>query len=500
MTGRILINYRREDSLGSAGRLYDRLEDHFSRESVFMDVDAIEPGMDFVDVIERAISNCAVFIAVIGPDWVTVTDSEGNRRLDDPGDFVRIEIAAALDRDIRVIPVLVEMAAMPHIDDLPDDLKPLARRNAIEISHTRFDMDANRLISAIERVLEQMESNKKATESEKGRLVTEKAKADKIIAEEVELVRLASEKADQKQVELGKAEREKIVGGKKEIREKPRSKRPSVWVWIAGVGTLGVVVLGMIILGYVITNTAGWSGGNNITPESILIPEETIFLTETPYAGTHSESDDEIVVAPTFTTTSFPTLTQSPTNSIITNENASNLGEIKLLAEGLVEIFSVAWSPNGELVAALSKDNVRDEFFVYIWNIDDFGLIDKISSAQVDNIVWSPNSTKLGWGGWSGMWVWDVYSGRKSWESSDHVGKIDWSLIEEKIITYYDGKILSYDAETGEQEKKFGYYSRIEDIVWSPDGSMVASVGCDWKDDSTAKRVLDPPQNSKSLI
>ena len=227
MTGRILINYRREDSLGSAGRLYDRLEDHFSRESVFMDVDAIEPGMDFVDVIERAISNCAVFIAVIGPDWVTVTDSEGNRRLDDPGDFVRIEIAAALDRDIRVIPVLVEMAAMPHIDDLPDDLKPLARRNAIEISHTRFDMDANRLISAIERVLEQMESNKKATESEKGRLVTEKAKADKIIAEEVELVRLASEKADQKQVELGKAEREKIVGGKKEIREKPRSKRPS---------------------------------------------------------------------------------------------------------------------------------------------------------------------------------------------------------------------------------------------------------------------------------
>ncbi len=164
MSGRILINYRREDSLGSAGRLYDRMVDHLSREQVFMDVDAIEPGVDFVEVIEHAIKNCDVFLAVIGPNWLTVTDDEGKRRLDNPNDFVRLEIAAALERGIRIIPVLVKGATMPRSIELPDNLKPLARRNALEISHTRFDTDADRLVRAIERAFHQLEISEKATE------------------------------------------------------------------------------------------------------------------------------------------------------------------------------------------------------------------------------------------------------------------------------------------------------------------------------------------------
>lgn len=174
MKGQILINYRREDSLGSTGRLYDRFIEHFSREQVFMDVDAIEPGVDFIEVIEQAVASCEVFIAVIGPHWISVTDKKGQRRLENPEDFVRLEIVSALERNIRVIPVLVEGAKMPKASDLPIPLKPLARRNAIEISHARFDIDANRLIQAIERTFDQIERAKIAKEAAKRKKEEEK--------------------------------------------------------------------------------------------------------------------------------------------------------------------------------------------------------------------------------------------------------------------------------------------------------------------------------------
>src|SRR5882724_5887907 len=103
-----------------------------------MDIDTIEPGLDFVEVIEQAVSSCDVLVALIGRQWLTITDNSGRRRLYNPEDFVRLEIAAALARNIRVIPALVQGARMPHSTDLPDVLKMLARRNAHEISDRRF--------------------------------------------------------------------------------------------------------------------------------------------------------------------------------------------------------------------------------------------------------------------------------------------------------------------------------------------------------------------------
>lgn len=135
---RIFISYRRDDSGGWAGRLYDRLSQHFRRENVFMDIDTIEPGLDFVEVIEQAVGSCDALIALIGKQWLTITDAAGQRRLDNPEDFVRLEIAAALARNIRLIPALVQGARMPGSTDLPDVLKMLARRNAHEISDRRF--------------------------------------------------------------------------------------------------------------------------------------------------------------------------------------------------------------------------------------------------------------------------------------------------------------------------------------------------------------------------
>src|SRR5205085_8407252 len=109
---KIFISYRRDDSAGHAGRLFDRLNEHFGHERLFMDVDHIEPGEDFVQVIEAAVASSAVLLAIIGRHWLTTGDATA-RRLDNPNDFIRLEIATALARNIRVIPVLVQDASMP---------------------------------------------------------------------------------------------------------------------------------------------------------------------------------------------------------------------------------------------------------------------------------------------------------------------------------------------------------------------------------------------------
>ena len=147
--GSIFLSYRREDSEGQAGRLYDDLVAVFGSDSVFMDVAAIQPGRDFRKSIDQSLNSCGVFLSLIGRSWLTAKDPSGQRRLDDPADFVRIETAAALKRDIPVIPVLVQGASAPKSDQLPDDLKELAFRNAVELTHARWDSDIEVLIKAL---------------------------------------------------------------------------------------------------------------------------------------------------------------------------------------------------------------------------------------------------------------------------------------------------------------------------------------------------------------
>jgi hypothetical protein len=114
MTSKVFISYRRDDSAGSAGRLHDRLALEFGRDLLFMDVDAIPLGLNFVKVLHEEVAKCNVLLAVIGPNWLSARDDQGNRRLDDPHDFVRVEIAAALQRDIPVIPILLDGAKVPR--------------------------------------------------------------------------------------------------------------------------------------------------------------------------------------------------------------------------------------------------------------------------------------------------------------------------------------------------------------------------------------------------
>ena len=149
MPGGVFISYRREDSPGAAGRVYDRLVSRLGRERVFFDIDSIVLGVDFVEVLSRSLGKCDALVAVIGRNWVSSANKDNRRQLDDPIDYVRIEIEAALERGIPVIPVLVDGANMPTPEDLPNGLKKLTRRNGIEVSHTRFDFDVERLTHAL---------------------------------------------------------------------------------------------------------------------------------------------------------------------------------------------------------------------------------------------------------------------------------------------------------------------------------------------------------------
>jgi TIR domain len=149
MAAKVFISYRRGDSARYAGRVMDRLDRELGRYLVFIDVDAIPLGTNFSEVLHEEIAKCGVLLAVIGPNWLDARDEHGNPRLDDPNDFVRIEIAAALQRNIPVIPILLDGATIPKASQLPEDLKELALRNGLDIRHASFHDDMDRLIRGL---------------------------------------------------------------------------------------------------------------------------------------------------------------------------------------------------------------------------------------------------------------------------------------------------------------------------------------------------------------
>src|SRR6476646_580200 len=145
------ISYRREDAAGYAGRLRESLERRIGAHRVFRDVDALLPGQDFVQAIEARLAECRVMLGVIGREWLDARSAGGARRLDDAYDFVRLEIAAGLARpDVLVVPVLVEGAAMPSAVDLPENIRPLARRHAVSIRDETWDADVDCLFGVID--------------------------------------------------------------------------------------------------------------------------------------------------------------------------------------------------------------------------------------------------------------------------------------------------------------------------------------------------------------
>ena len=146
----IFISYRRDDSRWQARLLYDALTKVLSPDRVFMDIDSIKPGDDFVEILEGWVQRCDILLALIGAGWVNATDPKtGKRRLDNPSDFVRIEVREALKRNIPVVPVLLDGASLPDAEELPDELKKLVRRQAQVVDFRTFDADVAMLIKRL---------------------------------------------------------------------------------------------------------------------------------------------------------------------------------------------------------------------------------------------------------------------------------------------------------------------------------------------------------------
>jgi TIR domain len=146
---KIFVSYRREDAAGHAGRIYDAIVARFGERNVFMDVD-LAPGVDFIDRITEAVDDSDVLLVIIGPQWATVSREGGQPRLADPGDYVRLEVETALGRpELKVIPLLVAGARMPDPDDLPESMRALSRRNALELTDARWRYDVGRLVNTL---------------------------------------------------------------------------------------------------------------------------------------------------------------------------------------------------------------------------------------------------------------------------------------------------------------------------------------------------------------
>jgi hypothetical protein len=146
---RIFVSYRREDAAGQAGRLHDALVARFGEESVFHDVSAIRPGEDFRDALARAVADCDVMLVVVGPRWASVSGSEGQPRLFDLQDYVRLEVATALGSGKRIIPVTVAGADLPEAASLPDELRPLLTRQSVELRDTNWRTDFEALLGSL---------------------------------------------------------------------------------------------------------------------------------------------------------------------------------------------------------------------------------------------------------------------------------------------------------------------------------------------------------------
>jgi TIR domain len=161
MATKVFISYRRDDSAGHAGRVHDRLEREFGRDLLFMDVDSVPLGVNFVAVLSEEVAKCDVLLAVIGPNWLNARDEDGSRRLDNPHDFVRVEIGAALQRSIPVIPILLDGAKVPKANQLPKELEELSLRNGLDVRHASFHNDVDRLIRGLKEQLPEADAEKR---------------------------------------------------------------------------------------------------------------------------------------------------------------------------------------------------------------------------------------------------------------------------------------------------------------------------------------------------
>lgn len=500
--GRIFISYRRIDSAGYAGRIYDRFVAYFGEDAIFMDVDTIEGGTDFIKTLEEAVQCCDVLIALIGRQWLNIRDKGGERRLDNPEDFVRIEIATALKRNIRVIPVLVDGIDMPQPTDLPENLKALARRNALQVNHQSFNPDVYRLIEHSKSALDEAEESRvrkvqalqvarekaeseaaekaareKAEQKAKETAEREAAKRARLEADEQAKQKAAKEEVEQREeyekLTKEKEAREKVAREKKERetfeKTKSRATKPNLVEQKTAIGThpvqrkpaipvafwaIGFVAV-IFALGMLVTN----GGNQTASPTYTMLIEASKTATEAMIPSTTNLAEN--------TTTPVETVLASETPSPFAeigymqgyeSSLALYVGSVNRIPSKVVDKQldardgRIAVSENGQYLA-WSGDGII--YYINLFTGEEGPLVSSVFQRDYQNLAWSPD------GGYVFALVHGEYTTAQWWQSS----------------TYHywtKGYIISTaNLEVTEVFDKTDYHS-IKNPRWSPNNKGLA--------------------------
>ena len=441
--GGVFISYRREEAAGHAGRLRDRLIARFGENQVFMDVDAIEPGLDFAEEIAAAVESCQILLAVIGKEWLAASDNEGRRRLDDPDNLVRLEIEAALKRNTRVIPVLVGGAAMPRRKDLPDPVGSLARRHAHELSHSRFDYDAEQLLEIIEKVLGGI------SDGAANKVTLDYGRRVHAVAFSPDGHLLATAGDDD-------AARIWDLSTRKEIARLTHA--PDSWLWAVTFSPDGHLLA---------------TGGDDNTARLWNLPslEEKARLQ-------HKDS----VLA----------LAVSPDGDLLAAGIRDGTVHIWSIATGREvlrfvhedRVNAVAFSPDGRWLATGSADTRAR-----IWDIaTGREVLRFVHEDRVNAVAFSPDGRWLATGGAdTRARIWDIATGRETafrYSHGDWVRSIAFSPDTRLLATGSDDRTVRlWDLLTGQEAARFTHDDLVRSVIFSADGRRLASGS----DDKTAQ-------------
>ena len=466
---RVFISYRREDSIAYAGRIFDRLTSQFGVSNVFMDVDALEPGVDFVEVLQGALESCDVLLAVIGRIWLTARDPAGRPRLSDPDDFVAREIAAALERpDIRVIPVLVGGARMPQSAELPDRLSGLTRRQALTIPDIGFHQTLGRLIESIERAGQERLARQKAQAAERAdqeRLAREKALAAER-ADQERMARqkaLAAERADQERMARQKAQAVVADGLAKRSDGSPGSPtRHGSKPRPVRVVTIFVVAASLGIWWYthtrprspVATSKATETNKGFTSPKSSQNSSESALRPPAVQSATVGVLPEKSSVSSSSETTPQYLLPPPKKGFVASSSETSSLATPEYVFDRSFDTKGVplAVTEDGKYLAA------GDSSYT-IWETLTGTLVTTLEgrSNYVSSLSFSPDRRYLAAGvSSSSIRIWDLAPGR---DASSKTGTIT------------AGRALP---------PLTGHKSEVDSVAFSPDSRLLASGGADW--------------------
>ncbi|MCW5950888.1 MAG: toll/interleukin-1 receptor domain-containing protein [Propionibacteriaceae bacterium] len=280
--GRIFISYRRQETAWPARQLYEALCERYGASQVFKDVDNIAPGEDFVERVSSTVTSCQVLIAMLGPRWADIADDDGNRRIDDPDDFVRLEVGTALSRGVLVVPILVDGAALPRAADLPPDLAAITRRQAVEISPTGFNL--TRLYDALDQALRQEPASGPLTGQLDGRTPAEAVAAPGPVT----IAAAETPRIEQTPSRVPEAEARPAAASEPAVAAPRRSILLPV---LTGVGVVALAVVGVLVV-----NLLGQGSGIPAAP-----PTQTTSSTEPTTAPEKPTDPAAVPIAAVFT-------------------------------------------------------------------------------------------------------------------------------------------------------------------------------------------------------